>query len=98
MKHLPQKTIDMAFGIAGSKAAGSMQYLDNGSWNKRLHPAFAAHDAFMSIALAEAGVIGSTRSMEGTFGFLNGYTSKAKKDLDLVRLTSGLGTHWEWMK
>lgn len=98
MKHLPQQTIEMAFGIAGSKAAGSMQYLDNGSWNKRLHPAFAAHDAFMSVALAEAGVIGSTRSMEGTMGFLNGYTSKAKKDMDLVRLTTGLGTDWEFMK
>ncbi|KAF2096123.1 2-methylcitrate dehydratase [Rhizodiscina lignyota] len=96
MKHLDAKTIDMAFGIAGSKAAGSMQYLDNGSWNKRLHPAFAAHDAFMSVALAEAGVIGSTRSIEGTMGFLNGYSPRPNKDL--VRLTSGLGTEWEFLK
>ena len=32
LKRLPSKTIEMAFGLAGSKAAGSMQYLDNGSW------------------------------------------------------------------
>jgi len=32
LKNLPAKTIEMAWGLAGSKAAGSMQYLDNGSW------------------------------------------------------------------
>ena len=32
LKRIPAKTIEMAFGLAGSKAAGSMQYLDNGSW------------------------------------------------------------------
>ena len=32
LKRLPSKTVEMAFGLAGSKAAGSMQYLDNGSW------------------------------------------------------------------
>ncbi|KAI7363643.1 hypothetical protein KC328_g18885, partial [Hortaea werneckii] len=33
----PTETI-AAFGLAGSRAAGSMQYLANGAWNKRLHP------------------------------------------------------------
>jgi 2-methylcitrate dehydratase PrpD len=32
LKKLPASTVEMAFGLAGSKAAGSMQYLDNGSW------------------------------------------------------------------
>ncbi|KAI6877070.1 hypothetical protein KC318_g17932, partial [Hortaea werneckii] len=36
-----------AFGLAGSRAAGSMQYLANGAWNKRLHPGFAVHDAWV---------------------------------------------------
>ena len=36
LKRLSAETVEMAFGLAGSKAAGSMQYLDNGSWNKRL--------------------------------------------------------------
>lgn len=95
LKHLSAETVEMAFGIAGSKAAGSMQYLDNGSWNKRLHPGFAAHDAFMSVALAEAGVIGATRSFEGTNGFLMGYSPNPKKDLK--RLTTGLGHQWEFL-
>ena len=95
LKKLPATTIEAAFGIAGSKAAGSMQYLDNGSWNKRLHPGFAVHDAFMSIALAEAGVIGATRIIEGKMGFLQAYSPNPNKDMR--RLTGGLGTEWVWM-
>ncbi|KAI7254716.1 hypothetical protein KC345_g11229, partial [Hortaea werneckii] len=45
-----------AFGLAGSRAAGSMQYLANGAWNKRLHPGFAVHDAWMCVEMARAGV------------------------------------------
>ncbi|KAI7616582.1 hypothetical protein KC343_g9719 [Hortaea werneckii] len=41
-----------AFGLAGSRAAGSMQYLANGAWNKRLHPGFAVHDAWMCVGMA----------------------------------------------
>lgn len=32
LKQLPANLVEMAFGLAGSKAAGSMQYLENGSW------------------------------------------------------------------
>ena len=95
LKRLPSKTIEMAFGLAGSKAAGSMQYLDNGSWNKRLHAGFAVHDAFVCTALADAGVVGSTRAIEGQFGFLQAYSPNAKKDFE--RLTSDLGKEWIWL-
>ena len=95
LKHLPAETIEMAFGLAGSKAAGSMQYLDNGSWNKRLHPGFAVHDAFMCVSLAEAGVIGATRIIEGKMGFLQAYSPNPNPDLQ--RLTGGLGTEWIWL-
>ncbi|KAK1989141.1 hypothetical protein LZ30DRAFT_744591 [Colletotrichum cereale] len=79
-----------AFGLAGSKAAGSMQFLDNGSWNKRLHPGFAAHDAFLCVALAEAGVAGASRIIEGKWGFLQAHSSK----VDTAGLTDNLGTEW----
>lgn len=95
LKHLNSHTIEMAFGLAGSKAAGSMQYLDNGSWNKRLHPGFAVHDAFMCVTLAEAGVIGATRIFEGKQGFLQAYSPKTDKDLR--RLTADLGKEWIWL-
>ena len=95
LRRLKRETVEMAFGLAGSKAAGSMQYLDNGSWNKRLHPGFAVHDAFMCVGMAEAGVIGATRIIEGKNGFLNAYSPKEQPDLH--RLTDGLGSDWHWL-
>lgn len=95
VKNLSAEVVEMAFGLAGSKAAGSMQYLDNGSWNKRLHPGFAVHDAFMCVSLAEAGVIGATRIIEGKYGFLQAYSPKPDKSLP--RLVRGLGTEWIWL-
>jgi 2-methylaconitate cis-trans-isomerase PrpF/2-methylcitrate dehydratase PrpD len=92
LKGLSAKTIENAFGLAASKAAGSMQYLENGSWNKRLHPGFAVHDAFVCVALAEAGVVGAAKSLEGKFGFLQAYSPK--QDKDLRYLTDELGARW----
>lgn len=95
LKQLSVDIVESAFGLAGSKAAGSMQYLDNGSWNKRLHPGFSVHDAFMCVSLAEAGVIGATKIIEGKMGFLQAYSPKA--DQDLNRLVDGLGKDWVWL-
>jgi len=72
-----------------------MQYLENGSWNKRMHPGFAAHDAFVCVALAEAGVIGATKSIEGKLGFLHAYSPRQNKDMQ--QLTDNLGTEWAWL-
>lgn len=95
LRRLPAEMVEMAFGLAGSKAAGSMQYLDNGSWNKRLHPGFAVHDAFMCVGMAQAGVIGATKIIEGKNGFLNAYSPKPYPDLH--RLTDNLGSDWHWL-
>jgi 2-methylcitrate dehydratase PrpD len=95
LKRLPADMVEMAFGLAGSKAAGSMQYLENGSWNKRMHPGFAAHDAFVCVALAEAGVIGASKIIEGKLGFLHAYSPRKNKDMRL--LTENLGTEWAWL-
>lgn len=94
LKKLSSEIIQDAWGLAGSKAAGSMQYLDNGSWNKRLHPGFAVHDAFMCVSLAEAGAIGATRIIEGKMGFLQAYSPNPSPDLH--RLTANLGSEWVW--
>ncbi|KIY01628.1 uncharacterized protein Z520_03180 [Fonsecaea multimorphosa CBS 102226] len=96
LKGLSVEIVENAFGLAGSKAAGSMQYLENGSWNKRLHPGFAVHDAFICVALAEAGVVGAAKIFEGTFGFLHAYSPKPDKDL--TYLTADLGKRWEFLE
>lgn len=57
LRGLSSEVTEMAFGLGLSKAAGSMQYLRNGAWSKRLHPGFAAHDAYLAVAFAQAGVV-----------------------------------------
>ncbi|KAI1323117.1 2-methylcitrate dehydratase [Xylariaceae sp. FL0255] len=90
IKGLSLSQVKDAFGLAHSKAAGSMQFLDNGSWNKRLHPGFAVHDAFVAVALAEAGVIGATRPIEGRYGVLHSYSATSTT----IGLVEGLGSEW----
>ncbi|ETN39951.1 uncharacterized protein HMPREF1541_06178 [Cyphellophora europaea CBS 101466] len=95
LRGLNQSTIENAFGLALSRASGSMQYLENGSWNKRLHPGFAASDALLCIDLAEAGVVGAAKPIEGKYGLLKSYAKGAKPALlDL----QSLGKKWEFLE
>ncbi|KAI0470310.1 2-methylcitrate dehydratase PrpD [Xylaria cf. heliscus] len=96
LKKLPTSIVENSFGLALSKAAGSMQYLENGSWNKRLHPGFAVHDAFVCVSLAEAGVLGAARSIEGKYGLLHAYSPRTEHDLAF--LTAGLGGRWDFLE
>jgi len=49
---LPAAAMTHALGIAGSQAAGSMEFLADGSMTKRLHPGWAAHAGVMAALLA----------------------------------------------
>src|SRR6266496_3002685 len=70
----PEQT-NMALGIAGSMAAGSMAYLNDGAWTKRLHPGWACHAGIMAARLAAAGFIGPASILESSYGFLHAYSS-----------------------
>jgi 2-methylcitrate dehydratase PrpD len=70
----PEQT-NMALGIAGSMAAGSLAYLDNGAWTKRLHPGWACHAGIMAARLAAAGFVGPASILESPYGFLHAYSS-----------------------
>lgn len=94
LRRLPAETVEMALGLAASKAAGSMQFLENGSWNKRLHPGFAAYDAFLCVSLAEAGVVGADQCLEGRFGLFHAYSTR---DPDLNALVKDLNHEWHFL-
>ncbi len=64
-----------ALGIAGSMAAGSMAYLHNGAWTKRLHPGWACHAGITAARLAASGFVGPVDILEGHYGFLHAYSS-----------------------
>jgi 2-methylcitrate dehydratase PrpD len=69
-----------ALGIAGSQAAGSMEFLADGSWTKRLHPGWAACAGLHAAALAGAGFRAPHTIFEGRFGILHSHSDGALPD------------------
>jgi 2-methylcitrate dehydratase PrpD len=80
-----------AVGIAGSMAAGSMEFLADGAWTKRIHPGLAAQNGIHAALLAAEGFTGPLRILEGRDGFLHGYSRDPRPE----RLTDALGESFE---
>ena len=80
-----------ALGIAGSCASGVMEFLEDGSAVKRLHPGWAGHAGAVAATLAEAGVTGPATILEGRFGF---YATFVGKPPDAAPFET-LGHQWE---
>lgn len=91
---LSEKQIISAFGVSGSQAAGSLQFLVNGAWNKRYQVGAAAMNGVIAATLARNDFVGSTESVEGKHGLLAGYTDDAHPD----EAVAELGTTYETMK
>jgi 2-methylcitrate dehydratase PrpD len=85
--------LEQAFGINGSQAAGSLQFFDNGAWNKRIHPGLAARNALLAVSLARAGFLGASHPIEGEHGLLHGYSDASTTE----PLTKGLGRRFDVM-
>ena len=80
------EAVAYALGIAGSQAAGSMEFLAQGAWTKRLHPGWASHSGMWAALLAREGFLGPTTIVEGSSGFLHAYSGDADPDLVLEDL------------
>jgi 2-methylcitrate dehydratase PrpD len=86
--------IASAFGVAASQAAGSLQFLVNGAWNKRYQVGAAAMNGLIAAALAKEDFIGAADAIEGKHGLLVGYTDGARPE----RAIADLGRVYETMK
>jgi 2-methylcitrate dehydratase PrpD len=84
-------TIETALGVNGSQSAGSLQFLENGGWNKRFHPGWAAHGALTANALGTNGFFAASEPIEGERGFLQGYSDDPSPE----KATAGLGESYE---
>ncbi len=71
---LNEKQMLSAVGIAGSMAAGSLEFLAEGAWTKRLHPGLAAQNGILAAKLAAEGFRGPRTILEGRDGFLSAYS------------------------
>lgn len=91
---LDAEGIACAFGVAASQAAGSLQFLVNGAWNKRYQVGAAAMNGLAAAVLAAEGFKGAAAALEGVHGFLKGYSDGA----DPAVVTRGLGQEFETMR
>ena len=64
---LDKEELATAQGIVGSMASGIFEFLEDGTWTKRLHPGWAAHAGLTAASLAGAGFTGPGAVYEGRF-------------------------------
>ena len=54
-----------AIGIAGSMAAGIIEYLAEGTWTKRMHAGWAAQSGLRAALMARGGFVGPRTVLDG---------------------------------
>ncbi|HEX9844407.1 MAG TPA: MmgE/PrpD family protein [bacterium] len=87
--------LHMAQGITLSTGAGSLEFLEDGSWSKRLHPGWAGVAGITGAALARQGFVGPQRPYEGRFGLFPSHLGPLAEGCDYALATAGLGETWE---
>jgi 2-methylcitrate dehydratase PrpD len=95
---LTEHQLTMAQGIALSLGSGSLEFLEDGAWNKRMHPGWAAVSGITAAALAQSGFVGAKRAYEGRFGLFPSHLGSHYDAAHLPLATEGLGRVWEIMQ
>lgn len=70
---LDEERTTHALGLAANMAAGSLEFLSDGSWTKRLNAGHAAATGLRAAKLAAAGFTAPEKALEGRDGFLRQY-------------------------
>jgi 2-methylcitrate dehydratase PrpD len=79
-------------GVALSLSSGSMAFLDDGSWTKRLHPGWAASAALQAASLGVSGFEGPGEAYGGRFGFYSLYAPGVAVETETI--SAQLFTDW----
>ncbi|MBU2407816.1 MAG: MmgE/PrpD family protein, partial [Gammaproteobacteria bacterium] len=80
-----------AQGIALSMASGSLQFLEDGAWTKRLHPGWAAQAGYQAASLARHDIPAPDAPYTGRYGLFKSYLgSGAGSGPDLSLGSAGL--------
>ena len=83
-------TLASALGLAGSCAAGLLEFAWAGDDTKRVHLGRASSMGLESALLAKKGLHGPVTVIEGPYGYFNAFSEPT----DFARLTEGLGKKW----
>lgn len=92
VRGLDATRLNHALGIAYHQACGNVQSIRDGALAKRLGAGFAARNAVLAAALAEDGLTGPTRALEGDAGLFAQYEGA---DARPAALFAELGERWE---
>ena len=85
-----------AQGIALSFASGNLQFIEDGSWTKRIHPGWAAASGITAAALAADDIPAPREAYEGRFGLYRSHLPPAEfAASDLSVANADLGKVWE---
>jgi 2-methylcitrate dehydratase PrpD len=85
----------MAQGITLSMAAGSLEFLEDGAWTKRMHPGWAGVVGITAATLAKHGFVGPRGAYDGRFGLFASHLGKYFEAADLALATEDLGRSWQ---
>jgi 2-methylcitrate dehydratase PrpD len=85
----------MAQGIVLSMASGSLEFLEDGAWTKRMHPGWAGVAAITAATLAKHGFIGPRGAYEGRFGLYASHLGSELEPAALGLATEELGRSWQ---
>ena len=88
----PRQMTD-GLGVAGSLAAGIIEYLAEGTWTKRLHAGWAAQCGIRAAALGQHGFLGPRTVIEGRHGFFHAFTDGSVTP-DFAPVLDRLGDDW----
>jgi len=85
----------MAQGITLSMASGSLEFLEDGSWTKRMHPGWAGVVGITAATLAKHGFVGPRGAYDGRFGLYASHLGKYFEQADFDLATESLGRSWQ---
>lgn len=80
-----------AIGISGSQASGLLEATRDGTWTKRFHAGWAAHNGIISAQIAKEGFTAPRAILEGRLGFFNGIVGNSDR---INQITTDLGKNY----
>ncbi len=93
---LDAEGIARAQGFALSMAGGTLQFVEDGAWTKRLHPGWAASAGIACAVMAQHPIPTPRDAYEGRFGLYRAFLGDGRmQDVDLDGIVGGLGDDWK---
>lgn len=80
-----------ALGLCGSQAAAILEFLNDGTDVKKLHPGWAIHSALYSLAFAKEGYTGPVAVLEGIQGYFQAHIGTVE---GIEEVFSDFGKRW----